>query len=74
MDNLRGDLRHMTNHYMSSVLPHYMQDAGLLIRADSRGRAKLMPSPPLIAQEAELDELAEGVSQIIERFEADIRA
>lgn len=59
---------------MNSVLPHYIRDAGLLIRADNRGRAKLMLSPPLIAQEAELDELAEGVSQILERFETDLSA
>ena len=61
-----------TNRYVSEVLPHYIRDAGLLIRADNRGRAKLMLSPPLIAQEAELDELAAGVSQVIERFEADL--
>ena len=61
-----------TNRYVNEVLPHYIRDAGLLIRADNRGRAKLMLSPPLIAQEAELDELAAGVSQVIERFEADL--
>lgn len=48
-------------------LPGVIQDAGLLIRADNRGKAKLMLSPPLIAQKSELDELIAGVDQVLSR-------
>lgn len=39
-----------------------------LIRADARGEAKLMLSPPLIAGKDELDELIAGVDQVLDRF------
>lgn len=57
-----------TKHMVGAVLPKFIREAGLLIRADARGQAKLMLSPPLIARSAELDELVEGVDQVVGRF------
>jgi adenosylmethionine-8-amino-7-oxononanoate aminotransferase len=39
------------------VLPGQLQQAGLMTRADDRGPAMLMLSPPLVADQAVLDEL-----------------
>lgn len=50
------------------VLPMLIDDADLLIRADDRGKAKLMLSPPLIADQVVIDELVAGVDQILERM------
>ncbi len=61
-----------TKKMVNEVLPRYISDAGLLIRADSRGQAKLMLSPPLIARTTEIDELLAGVDQIVTRFAKDL--
>lgn len=58
----------VTKHMVGDVLPSAIRDAGLLIRADARGQAKLMLSPPLIARTAELDELVDGVDQVLDRL------
>lgn len=58
--------------YVKERLPAWIQDANLLIRADDRGAAKLMLSPPLICTPAELDEMMASVDQVVSRFEADI--
>jgi adenosylmethionine-8-amino-7-oxononanoate aminotransferase len=66
----RADERELTDsqvaEYVSSVLPELITEAGLLIRADDRGGLTLMLSPPLIAGQAELDELVEGVSLVLD--------
>lgn len=66
----RTDGRELTDdqikEYVGTVLPDLITEAGLLIRADDRGGPKLMLSPPLIAAEAELDELVAGVSQVLD--------
>lgn len=56
-----------TNRLVNDVMPGVIRDAGLLIRADARGRAKLMLSPPLIATAAQLDELLAGVDEVVGR-------
>lgn len=53
------------NEMVGDVLPGLIREARLLIRADDRGKAKLMLSPPLIAHEEELDELARGIDQVL---------
>lgn len=58
----------VTKQMVGTELPGFIRDAGLLLRADSRGQAKLMLSPPLIARTAELDELVTGVDQVVDRF------
>ena len=56
-----------TAQLVNDLMPDLIRDAGLLIRADARGRAKLMLSPPLIATPDELDELVAGIDQIVTR-------
>lgn len=56
-----------TSMMVGAELPRLIREAGLLIRADARGKAKLMLSPTLIAAKAELDELMAGVDQILDR-------
>lgn len=55
-------------------LPRLITEAGLLIRADDRGKAKLMLSPPLIAREPEIDELITGVDQVLTRTAEELSA
>lgn len=62
----------VTKQMVGSVLPRLIREAGLLIRADARGQAKLMLSPPLIARSAELDELFQGVDQVLDRLTAEL--
>ena len=52
--------------YVGQVLPKAISEAGLLIRADKRGRPKLMLSPILTAGPAELDELMEKLSVVLD--------
>ena len=47
------------------VLPPLALEAGLHLRVDDRGGAKIMLSPPLVATSDELDEITEGVSQVL---------
>lgn len=56
-----------TSQLINDHLPGIIQDAGLVIRADNRGKAKLMLSPPLIARTEELDELIAGVDRVVTR-------
>ena len=58
--------------YVKERLPKFIQDANLLIRADDRGRAKLMLSPPLICEASDLDKLMAGVDQVVSRFAEDL--
>jgi adenosylmethionine-8-amino-7-oxononanoate aminotransferase len=51
------------------VLPRLLQEAGLMTRADDRGPAMLMLSPPLIADRAVLDELFAMVDGVLTRAE-----
>lgn len=64
----RGLTANQVAEAVADTLPHLIADAGLLIRADDRGKLKLMLSPPLVATRAELDQLGAGVDQILERF------
>jgi adenosylmethionine-8-amino-7-oxononanoate aminotransferase len=52
---------------VNEMMPDFITDAGLLLRADLRGRPKLVLSPPLIATPAEIDELVSAVDQIVDR-------
>lgn len=54
---------------ISTVLPRLIADAGLLVRADNRGRVKIMVSPPLVAGPTEHEELAAGLDQVVSRLE-----
>ena len=51
------------------VLPGLLHKAGLMTRADDRGPAMLMLSPPLVADEAVLDELFGMVDSVLEETE-----
>ncbi|MCY3539760.1 MAG: aminotransferase class III-fold pyridoxal phosphate-dependent enzyme [bacterium] len=56
---------------MNEVLPRLALDANLYLRMDNRGgEVKIMLSPPLIAADQELDDLAEGLSQVFDRLAA----
>lgn len=62
-----------TAQLVDEVLPGLIREAGLLLRADARGRAKLMISPPLVATAEELDEMVEKIDQVVARAaEADL--
>ena len=52
------------------VLPGQMQQAGLMTRADDRGPAMLMLSPPLVADQAVLDELFGMVDAVLDGTES----
>ncbi len=54
------------------LLPSLALDAGLHLRVDDRGGAKIMLSPPLVATTTELDEMIAGVSQVLARLAAGI--
>ena len=54
------------------LLPALALDAGLHLRVDDRGGAKIMLSPPLVATTTELDEMIAGVSQVLARLAAGI--
>ena len=56
-----------TGVLVDEVMPGLIRDAGLLIRADARGNAKLMLSPPLIASRDDLEEMFVGVDQVLNR-------
>lgn len=55
-----------TNRMVGSVLPKLIREAGLLIRADNRGKAKIMLSPPLIFRQEEIDELMTALDQVLD--------
>lgn len=52
------------------LLPRLALEAGLHLRVDDRGGAKIMLSPPLVATTSELDEMTERVSQVLVRLAA----
>ena len=54
------------------LLPPLALDAGLHLRVDDRGGAKIMLSPPLVATTTELDEMIAGVSQVLAQLAAGI--
>ena len=57
---------------MNEVLPRLALDANLYLRMDNRGgEVKIMLSPPLIAADQELSDLAEGLSQVFDRLAAE---
>lgn len=51
------------------TLPRLIAEAGLLVRADNRGKVKIMLSPPLVAGPAEHEELVAGLDQVVSRLE-----
>ena len=55
-----------TDRVVKEELPRLALEAGLHLRVDDRGGAKIMISPPLIAGPEELEEMAERVSQVLE--------
>lgn len=54
-----------TKRAVYELLPRLALEAGLHLRVDDRGGAKIMLSPPLVAATDELDEMAGRVSQIL---------
>lgn len=52
------------------LLPRLALEAGLHLRVDDRGGAKIMLSPPLVATTDELDEISERVSQVLAQLAA----
>lgn len=62
------------DQYVGDVLPALITEAGLLIRADKRGKPKLMLSPPLIAGTEELDELMASLDQVLSSMAAKVNA
>ena len=52
------------------VLGGFVKDSKLLIRPDDRGATMLVLSPPLIADEAVLDDIFERMDQILTNVEA----
>jgi adenosylmethionine-8-amino-7-oxononanoate aminotransferase len=50
-------------------LAHYVRDARLLIRPDDRGATLLVVSPPLVADDAVLDDLAAKLGQVLDMTE-----
>ena len=61
-----------TKRAIYEVLPPLALEAGMHLRVDDRGGAKIMLSPPLIAATAELDEITQGVSQVLDRLAASL--
>ena len=65
----RGARRGFTDEEKAAVcrevLPGLLQRAGLMTRADDRGPAMLMLSPPLVADRAVLDELLGMVDEVL---------
>ena len=57
-----------------SLLPGLMQRAGLMTRADDRGPAMLMLSPPLVADREVLDELLGMVDTVLDQAQEAITA
>ncbi len=55
-----------TADLVNDIAPTLISDAGLLVRADARGQAKLVLSPPLIAGPAEIDELTSGIDRVLD--------
>ena len=57
---------------VKKVLPRLSLEEGLHLRVDDRGGPKIMISPPLIAGRAELDEMGERVSRVLDRLPAEM--
>ena len=58
---------------VNDLMPGIIADAGVLLRADLRGRPKLVLSPPLVCTRDHLDELLTATDQILTRAaEADL--
>ena len=64
----RGYSPDETDRAVKEVLPRLAFEADLHLRVDSRGGAKIMISPPLVATLEELDDMTERVSQVLERL------
>lgn len=58
---------------VGEVMPKAMRDVGLITRPDDRGATMLMLSPPLVADEAVLDELLSGVDAVLTAVDAHLR-
>ena len=63
-----------TVRMVKEEIPRLALEAGLHLRADDRGGAKIMISPPLVAGPAELDDLAERLSRVLDRIAAGLTA
>ena len=61
-----------TKRAVYEALPELALEAGLHLRVDDRGGAKIMLSPPLVATTTELDEMIAGVSQVLVQLAATI--
>ena len=59
-----------TKRAIYELLPRLALEAGLHLRVDDRGGAKIMLSPPLVATTDELDEMTERVSQVLVQLAA----
>ena len=56
------------------VMPKAMRDVGLITRPDDRGATMLMLSPPLVADEAVLDELLHQVDAVVDAVDRHVGA
>ena len=59
-----------TKRAIYELLPRSALEAGLHLRVDDRGGAKIMLSPPLVATTDDLDEMTERVSQVLVQLAA----
>jgi len=59
-----------TKRAVYEILPRLALEAGLHLRVDDRGGAKIMLSPPLVATTSELDEITERVSNVLVQLAA----
>ena len=57
-----------TARTVQEVIPRLALEARMHLRVDARGGAKIMISPPLVATLEELDDMAERVSQVLDRL------
>lgn len=53
-----------STHLLRETFPAAMKEAGLVTRPDDRGATMIMVSPPLIADEAVIDELVEALDHV----------
>ncbi|MYB45074.1 MAG: aminotransferase class III-fold pyridoxal phosphate-dependent enzyme [Acidimicrobiia bacterium] len=59
-----------TKRAVYEILPGLALEAGLHLRVDDRGGAKIMLSPPLVATTSEMDEITERVSNVLVQLAA----
>jgi len=59
---------------LRGVLPRLLYEAGVIARCDDRGDSVLQIAPPLVSDQALLDELVDRLGDVLARAAAEIRA